>query len=190
MEATDAAAVAAVQAGERDAFRLLVERHSHNIFKLAYRMTANEHDAEEVVQETFLRAYRRIGDFESRANFSTWLYRIGVNCALDLLARRNQQQRTHDPLFDEEERELPIASANPTPERLVLSSELKHKIQGAMQALTPVERTAFVLRHFEGQSIEEIGKTLNLRANATKNSIFRAVQKMRRALEPMMRPAV
>jgi RNA polymerase sigma-70 factor (ECF subfamily) len=188
MEMSDREAVAAVRAGDREAFRPLVERHSRAIFKLGFRMTGNEQDAEEVVQETFLRAYRKIDHFESRANFGTWLYRIASNCALDLLQRRKPQQQ-NTPLEDEEGVELPLPTPNPGPERLLLSGELKQKLTEAMARLTPVERSAFVLRHFEGRSIEEIGKALELKENATKNCIYRAVQKIRHAVGPLMHPA-
>ena len=188
MEMSDREAVAAVRAGDRDAFRPLVEKHSRTIFRLGFRMTGNEQDAEEVVQETFLRAYRKIGDFESRANFGTWLYRIASNCALDLLQRRKLHQQ-NTPLQDEDGVELPLPATGPGPERLLLSGELKRKLAEAMAELTAAERTAFVLRHFEGQSIDEIGKTLDLKENATKNCIYRAVQKMRRALGPLMSTA-
>ena len=80
MEEFDAAVVSRARAGDDEAFRALVERHSRSIFRLAYRMTGSESDAEDVVQETFLRAYRQLNRFEARANFGTWLYRIGVNC--------------------------------------------------------------------------------------------------------------
>ena len=85
MEDSDLAAVARVRAGDEDGFRLLVERHGRSVFRLAYRMTGNEHDAEDVVQETFLRAYKQINRYESRASFGTWLYRIAANYALDLM---------------------------------------------------------------------------------------------------------
>src|ERR1043166_4872389 len=82
MDATESAAVLArAQQGDSDAFRSLVERHSRSVFRLAFRMTGNEQDAEDVVQESFLRAYRQLGRFESRANFGTWLYRIVANCS-------------------------------------------------------------------------------------------------------------
>ena len=83
MENSDAAAVARVRAGDPDAFRVLVERHSRSVFRLAFRMTGNEQDAEDLVQETFLRAYRQLGRFDGAAGFSTWLYRIAANCSLD-----------------------------------------------------------------------------------------------------------
>src|SRR5579864_3655074 len=96
MEVTDAAVVAQVLAGDRDAFRVLVERHSRGIFRVVYRMTGSQPDAEELVQETFLRAYKNLGGFELRANFGTWLYRIAVNRALDFLSSRKTQMQNKE----------------------------------------------------------------------------------------------
>src|ERR1700752_5412458 len=93
MAAEGAAVLARARQGDEDAFRVLVEQHSRSVFRLAYRLTGNEQDAEDVVQESFLRAYRQLGRFEARANFGTWLYRIVANCAVDLL--RSKQAR-HD----------------------------------------------------------------------------------------------
>ena len=192
MELTDRAAVDEVLAGKHESFRVLVDRHGRKVFGLAYRMTGNEHDADEVVQETFLRCYKRLDSFEARSTFSTWLYRIASNCALDLLAKR-KQDKTHivesDAREDDgnpEERTLDYASPQPGPERMLLSSELRQRVAGAMKRLTDVERTAFVLRHFEGRSIAEIGAVLKVREEAVKNTIFRAVKKMRTELEPLI----
>jgi RNA polymerase sigma-70 factor (ECF subfamily) len=190
MDASDALAVQEAQAGNHDAFRSLVERHSHSLFRLAYRMTGNEQDAEEVVQETFLRAYRRIGQFESRANFGTWIYRIGVNCALDLL--RNRQRHAAnvlDPPLPEDSSPVELldgfSAAGPSPEQAAWSAQIGAQVRQALAALSANERAAFVMRHCEGLSIEEIAAALGLRTSATKNSIFRAVQKLRRALQPL-----
>ena len=181
----DAAAVAQVRAGDKDAFRFLVERHSRAIFGLAYRMTNSEQDAEEIVQETFLRAYRGLDRFESRAAVSSWLYRIASNCAYDLLSRRRTQPQTAAPVGeDEDPPETLLASDAPGPERSLLSSEMQSKLAEALEQLTPTERVAFTMRHFDGKSIEEICEVLNVRAGAAKNSIFRAVQKLRRDLAP------
>ena len=87
----DAAAVANARAGDKEAFRLLVERHSHALFRLAYRMTGNEYDAEDVVQEALVKAYRSLDRFEDRSSVGSWLYRITSNCAFDLL--RSKQRR-------------------------------------------------------------------------------------------------
>jgi RNA polymerase sigma-70 factor (ECF subfamily) len=190
MDGGDAAQVTRALGGDQDAFRALVERHSRSLFRLAYRMTGNESDAQDVVQEAFLRAYRRLDRFESRANFGTWLYRIGVNCSLDMMRKRKTEssQRVQASADDPDATDPMdnLVSTDPQPDRMMLSTEVKEKVQEAMKTLSPVERTAFVLRHFEGHSIEEIGKTLGLGAGATKNSVFRAVQKLRQQLEPLV----
>src|SRR4249920_1050768 len=91
MELTDAAFVSKARAGDSDAFRVLVERHGRSLFRLAFRMTGNEQDAEDVVQESFLRAYRQLAKFDDRASFGTWLYRIAVNASLDLVRSRKRR---------------------------------------------------------------------------------------------------
>ena len=191
MPLTDAAAVALARDGDSEAFRALVERHGRAVFRVALRMTGSPQDAEDVVQETFLRAYRQLARFESRANFSTWLHRIAVNCSIDLIRSRPHREAGHDTA----DLEQFGASADPgpaapaSPERLMLSTEVQERITGAMGALSKMERAAFVLRHFEGRSIDEISTSLGLKTNATKHSIFRAVRKMRVALEPLMAAA-
>ena len=189
MEVTDAAVVAQVLAGDREAFRVLVERHSRSIFRVVYRMTGSQQDTEEIVQETLLRAYKSLDRFELRANFGTWLYRIAVNRTIDFLnARKTQMHKDAYQIVDnpdpEESRHIQLAAEGPGPDRLLLSNEMKRKIAGAMGQLTPAERAAFTMRHMEGRSIEEISQTLNLKVSAAKNSVFRAVQKLRQQLEP------
>jgi RNA polymerase sigma-70 factor (ECF subfamily) len=186
MDATEAAAVLArARQGDSDAFRALVEQHSRSVFRLAFRMTGNEQDAEDVVQESFLRAYRQLGRFESRANFGTWLYRIVSNCSVDLM--RSKQAR-HDQVrgdsLDEGTMELPAADV-PGPERMAQSAEIDRRVQDALQELSPLERAAFTLRHYEGRTIDEICATLGLGTSAAKHSVFRAVKKLRVALAPL-----
>ncbi|HYM12981.1 MAG TPA: sigma-70 family RNA polymerase sigma factor [Bryobacterales bacterium] len=192
MEESDGAAVARARAGDEDGFRVLVERHSRSIFRLAYRMTGNEHDAEDVVQETFLRAYKRLDRFEERSSFNTWLYRIASNCALDLMRARQREEERREPAGRRASAEdyaaamLAFPADGPTPERLAFSSEVRQRVAAALEELSPMERAAFVLRHFEGMSIEEIGRALDRHADAAKNCVFRAVHKLRRALEPVV----
>jgi RNA polymerase sigma-70 factor (ECF subfamily) len=182
MDATEAAAILArARQGDGEAFRALVERHSRPLFKLAFRLTGNEQDAEDVVQESLLRAYRQLGRFESRANFGTWLHRIAANCAIDLLrARQSRRDQRSDQIEDADA--LP-ASDQHGPDRLAESAEIARRVRAALEALSPLERTAFVLRHYEGRSIDEIGRTLGLKTSATKHSVFRAVRKLRAALD-------
>ncbi len=190
----DAEAVARFRAGDEGAFRTLVERHSRAVFRVAYRMTGNEHDAEDVVQEAFLRAYRSLGRFEERARFASWLHRIAANCAYDVLrarARRDDHVEEGRAADDERPSALDEAvSPEPAPDRLVWSGEVRRKVSVAMARMSAVEKSAFTLRHFEGLSIEEIGRALDLDASATKHSIFRAVRKVRDVFggDPGLRP--
>jgi RNA polymerase sigma-70 factor (ECF subfamily) len=195
MEDSDAAAIALALAGDGDGFRILVERYSRGVFRLAYRMTSNEFDAEDVVQETFLRAHRQLTQYESRSSFSTWLYRIAANYSLDLVRARKRHAETaidetpaNQGAPDDAIHALPASS--PGPDRLLFSDQVQKCVASTLDELSQQERTAFVLRHFEGQSIEEISAALGLSANAAKHSIFRAVQKLRRALEPMVSHAL
>lgn len=184
MEVSDAAAVAQARTGDCDAFRLLVERHSRRLFKLAYRLIGNEADAEDIVQETFLRAYRNLEQFDERAAFATWVSRIATNYGLDLLrVRKNRVQ--HNPIGDgDEPSDLNwVPSSDPAPDRVAYGSQITQRISEAMKSLTPQERVAFTLRHFEGHTIGEISAVIKAGESATKHAIFRAVQKMRQALQ-------
>lgn len=186
-EDSDAGYVAQTLAGNQEAFRPLVERYSRRLFHLAYRMTGNENDAEDLVQETFLKAYHNLGKFEARSNFWTWLYRICANSSLDQLRKRRAQGESQE--LDNPDGALSadnLTNPSPSPERLLLSTEVQREMEIAIRRLTPMERTAFVLRHHEGLSIEEISKILGLRIPATKNSVFRGVQKLRHALAPLV----
>ncbi|HZT75183.1 MAG TPA: sigma-70 family RNA polymerase sigma factor [Vicinamibacterales bacterium] len=186
-EAVDGARILArARQGDEDAFRVLVEQHSRSVFRLAYRMTGNEQDAEDIVQESFLRAYKQLGRFESRANFGTWIYRITANCCVDLMRAR---QARHDQSRGESldaAAQLPSAG-DPAPDRLAESAEIDRQVRTALDGLSPLERAAFTLRHYEGRSIDEISATLGLRTSAAKHSVFRAVRKLRAALTPLRR---
>jgi RNA polymerase sigma-70 factor (ECF subfamily) len=189
---SDAIAVERTLAGDRDAFRVLVERHSPNVFRLAYRMTGNQHDAEEVVQEAFLRAYQKLSQFAARANFGTWVYRIAANYAIDRMRQRKSEDANREPAprANEDGVEFDpmsfVPDAAPNPERLAQSEQLADHMRRAMLQLTPAERTAFVMRHWGGSGIEEIAEALKSSSSAAKNTIFRSVQKLRRALEPFV----
>jgi RNA polymerase sigma-70 factor (ECF subfamily) len=190
---SDGTYVARARAGDSDAFRVLVERHSRSIFRLAFRMTGNEQDAEDVVQDSLMRAYKQLAKFDDRASFGTWLYRIATNCSLDLVRARKRRGDHVTPAADSngevEDVVLSLPSNDPTPERAALSGEVADHVTAAMNELSATERTAFVLRHFEGMRIEEVSRVLECQPGAAKHSVFRAVQKLRRALEPLMSEA-
>ena len=191
MDLTDRECVQAVLNGDRDAYRDLVFRYSGSVFRAARRITGNDADAEEVVQETFLRGYLQIGKFELRADFGTWIYRIGVNCSIDLLRRRKRQPEpignaSQNEGRSESERRFPVAVDSAAgPERLLLSAELEWKWRSAMSRLTEVEAAAFSLRHLEDKTMGEIGELLAISLGSAKQAVFRAVQKLRRELAPL-----
>jgi RNA polymerase sigma-70 factor (ECF subfamily) len=193
MDLSDGTYVTRARTGDSDAFRTLVERHSRSVFRLAFRMTGNEQDAEDVVQESMLRAYKQLAKFDDRASFGTWLYRIAANYSLDLVRarKRRSQNQPLAPAGGEEldNPVLTVPSPDPNPERIALSGEVRERLTAAMDDLSATERSAFVLRHFEGMSIEDVGRVLGCQPGAAKHSVFRAVQKLRRALEPVVSAA-
>ncbi len=183
----DPTAVALARDGDTDAFRSLVERYSRYVFSVAYRLTGSVEDAEDVVQNAFLKAHRQLSRFEARADFKTWLHRITVNCAIDLIRSRRHREIGHDPA-DLEAGTTPASpsEALPGPDWLMLSAEIRDRLREGLTQLTPSERAAFTLRHVEGLSIREVASAMGLKTEAAKNSIFRAVRKMRVALEPFV----
>lgn len=187
---SDGIAVEQTLGGDREAYRVLVERHSRSVYRMAYRMMGNAHDAEDIVQESFLRAYQKLKQFEGNANFGTWVYRIAANYAIDRIRQRNahEARRERPSKTGEDSLEVdPLSQAqdmSPSPERLAGSAQLADRMKAALAELSPAERTAIVMRHWDGCGIDEIAAVLKSNSNATKNTVFRAVQKLRRALSP------
>jgi RNA polymerase sigma-70 factor, ECF subfamily len=186
MDESDRASVARVRDGDSEAFRSLVDRHSRYVYNLAYRMTGSAQDAEDVVQEAFLKAYRQLGRFEARADFRTWLHRIAVNCCIDLIRARRSKEVGQDVADLENEPVDPTSPPLAGPDRLLMSVEIRERVTAGMAQLTAAERVAFTLRHVEGLSIKEVAEAMGLKSEAAKNSIFRAIRKMRIALEPLV----
>jgi RNA polymerase sigma-70 factor (ECF subfamily) len=176
MVENDHEALRAVLSGDKEAYGRLVVRHSQTLFRVAFRITGNEADADEVVQEAFLRGYRKLESFQSRSDFGTWIYRIAVRCALDRMNGRSASEIDRQPV------DAQIADQRAGPERLLLSREIGSMQETAMRSLTPIERTAFVLRHMENLTTEEIASALGIAPNAAKQTVFRAVQKLRQRL--------
>ena len=162
------------------------------VYRMAYRMTGDAHEAEEVVQEAFVRGYQKLRQFARQANFGTWVYRIAANYAIDRMRQRKAEEaRVVAPSRPQEEAlEVdPISNVRdeaPSPERLAESGQLGERMRAALETLSPAERTAIVMRHWDGYGIEEIAAVLKSNSNATKNTVFRAVQKLRRAMEPFL----
>jgi RNA polymerase sigma-70 factor (ECF subfamily) len=164
-----------------DAFLALVERHRRSMYNVALRLTGNEQDANDVVQDSLLDAFLHLDRFEGRADLRTWLHRILVNCALDHLRSRRRRPDVYAPRSIAEVVDTAASSA-PDPERLAASADWRRLVSSAMDGMSPLERVTFALRHFEGRSIAEISETVGIGNNAAKQHIFRAVRKLRLAL--------
>src|SRR5580692_416929 len=137
---SDHEAVQAVLAGDKEAYGVLVLRHSHTLFRVAFRISGNEADADDIVQEAFLRGYRKLGTFQSRSKFSTWIYRIAVHCALDKLKASRQEDSSrvaeeNNPELDDVQ--VPDKAAGP--DRILLSGEIGAMQEAAMQCLSATE---------------------------------------------------
>ena len=173
---SDSALVERARSGDVRAFQRLFERHARPMHAVCARLLGDSSAAEDAVQEAFLKAHRRLDQFDGRAAFSTWLHRIAVNTSIEMLRRR--QSATDD----SEEVLAEAVDVHSDPSIGVSQSELVRGIGDALQQLTTLERSVFVLRHLEQRSLHEIALLLSSNVNACKQAIFRAVRKLRAQL--------
>jgi RNA polymerase sigma-70 factor (ECF subfamily) len=189
MDQAETDAIRRTLAGDRDAYRMLMDRHFHAVFRMAFRVTGDESDAEEAAQEAFLRAYNKLSTFRRDASFSTWITRIAMNTSINLVERRNRDLAHQASRVGEEnsllDGTLQVADGAAGPERLLFDAEAATLRHAAMAALTPMERTAFTLRHMEDLPMAEIATALNVPVNSVKQAVFRAVGKLRQSLAPL-----
>jgi len=177
--------VAQASAGDAAAFRHLVDAHANALFRVCARITRDNALAEDAVQEALFNAYRHLREFDGRSAFSTWLHRIAVNAALEQMRKRHRVEDALPETDDGEEFHAAAFDAAPGPDREATSAAIGRDIAHQLSRMSAIERTAFVLRHHEGCSIEEISAALSLSESASKQAIFRAVRKLRSALEPI-----
>jgi RNA polymerase sigma-70 factor (ECF subfamily) len=183
MEDLEREAIRRVLVGDREEYRVLMERHLPAVLRMTLRVTGNMEDAEETAQEAFLQAYKKLPNFREQAAFGTWVYRIAMNCALNSIKRRTRNPEWNAESLDSPTNAVPV-SPQPTPEAALLNEEAERERERAMNLLTPMERTAFVLRHIEEQPVSVIAKALGVTANSARQTLFRAVVKLRRELGP------
>jgi len=178
--------IEALKSGNRDEYSKLVESYSGMIYRLALKMVGNPTDAEDVLQNTFLKAFQHIGEFEGRSNLSTWLYRIGANEALMMIRKHHPETVLGEVGLDEAE-QGDLFPAQFTdwcclPEDEFLTSESKAALEQAIQHLPETLRIVFLLRDIEGLSIEETGNTLGLSETNVKTRLLRARLRLREEL--------
>lgn len=177
--------VQAARAGDLEAFGQLVRLYDRNVFRIAQHITHNEEDAQDVVQEAFLKAYTNLDQFQGNSKFYTWLVRIAVNEALmKLRKRRNSKTVSLDEDVETEEGSMPreVADWSPNPEQIYGQNELGDILKKTIQGLSPAFRTVFVLRDVEGLSTEETAESLNLSVPAVKSRLLRARLQLRERL--------
>ncbi len=181
----ETALVAAAKAGDAGAFSDLIRHYDRRVFRMAKQITQNDDDAEDVLQETFLKAYTHLDDFQGNSKFYTWVVRIAVNEALMKLRKRRSDRTVplDDPIDtgeDEVVREIAVWDQNP--EDTYSREELGTILDEAVQSLKPAYRTVFILRDIEELSIEETAETLNLSISAVKSRLLRARLQLREKL--------
>lgn len=181
----DTELVTRLKAGDQTAYALLVEEHANRVYRLALRMLGNEADAEDVLQETFLSAFKSIDSFQERSSVGTWLYRIATNAALMRLRRKEPVQVSVDEPVENDEGDLvprQFFDFCCLPEDTLLREEAQEEMMRAVEELSPALRSVFVLRDIEGLSTEETAEALALSISAVKSRLMRARLKLRERL--------
>jgi RNA polymerase sigma-70 factor (ECF subfamily) len=184
----DVSLIRAAQQGDRVAFEELVRRYDQAVLRLALHLTGSEHEAQDIYQDAFLKAYRNLASFRFECSFYTWIYRIVTNLCLDHL-RKKQVRKEESPVVTDSEGEtfnlleqVADVRSGADPERDLMRRELGKMINSALGKLTPRERMVFEMKHYQGLKLRTIGEMLNTTEETAKNTLFRATQKLRVAL--------
>src|SRR5437763_16645227 len=187
----DTMLVREAQRGSRAAFEELVHHYDQAVLRLAMHLTGSEHEAQDIYQEAFLKAYKSMGSFRFECSFYTWIYRIVTNLCLDHL-RKRQVRKEDAPVAVDAQGEhydvlaqVPDGRAGANPERDLMRRELGTRINHALEKLTPRERMVLELKHYQGLKLRTVGEILNTTEETAKNTLFRATQKLRGALADM-----
>src|ERR1700730_405159 len=187
----DTLLVREAQRGNRAAFEELVRHYDRTVLRLAMHLTGSEHEAQDIYQDAFLKAYKSMGNFRFECSFYTWIYRIVTNLCLDHL-RKKQVRKEDAPVAVNAHAEhydvlalVPDGRAGANPERDLMRRELGTRIHHALDQLTPRERMVFELKHYQGLKLRTVGEILNTTEETAKNTLFRATQKLRGALADM-----
>ena len=187
----DTLLVREAQRGNRAAFEELVRHYDGAVLRLAMHLTGSDHEAQDIYQEAFLKAYKSVGNFRFECSFYTWIYRIVTNLCLDHLRKRTVRKEDAPVAVDAEGQQydvleqVPDGRAASNPERELMTRELGKRINHALDRLTPRERMVFELKHYQGLKLRTVGEILNTTEETAKNTLFRATQKLRGALADM-----
>ncbi len=178
------------QRGDRAAFDTLVRRYDQEVLRMALRIVQSHEEAQDLYQEAFLRVYRSIGRFRLESKFSTWLYRVVMNVCLDHLRRQKSRGETQMPENEDGQpdylQSIPEDRAALHPGRSYEAREIGDRLELAMTRLSPRERVVFELKHCQGMKLRDIGALCGTSEEAAKNSLFRALQKLRTDLRDLV----
>lgn len=171
--------------GDTRAFAEIVDLYKDKIFHLAYRMLSNRHEAEDVVQDTFLRVYRNLDRYDENQKFSTWIYRIGTNLCIDRLRKRKPNYSLDAEMNDQEgiDGYAMIPSDDRTPETYLLVSETQQMVHEAIESLPAKYKTVMVLRYLKDMSLQEISDVLDMPVTTIKTRVHRGREFLRKKLE-------
>lgn len=174
--------------GDQRAFAEIVELYKDKIFHLGYRMLSNRHEAEDVVQETFLRVYKNLDRYDQKQKFSTWIYRIGTNLCIDRLRKRKPTYSLDAELNDQDGTDgyALLPGDERTPESEYLLSETQQLIHQAIDSLPDKYKTVMVLRYLQELSLQEISEVMDMPVTTIKTRVHRGREFLRKKLEPKL----
>lgn len=188
MEQAEVELIKRAQNGDSHAFDALVRLHDRRVLQMAYSMLNNLHDAQDVYQETFLRAFVKIATFRFDASFATWLSRIAINLSIN---KRKQKRRMNWLSFDQGNRDAELHGEfidrhnyEHSAEEDAAANEMAERLQRSLDVLSPPQRAVFTLKHLHGYKIREISEMLNCAEGTVKNYLFRATRKLQKELAP------
>lgn len=182
MEPSDRELMGRLARGDREALGPLMERHHRRLYRIALSYLRDADDALDAVQETFVKAYQNAARWDPSSEVAPWLVRIAVNHAIDRYRRGRRRRLSEEPLAAGDHDES-VAAADPSPERMVFGREISERVGAALRSLPDTQRAVFALRHYDGMSLDEIARALDISLGTVKSSLHRAIQHLRSRLE-------
>jgi RNA polymerase sigma-70 factor (ECF subfamily) len=173
------------QNGDHDAFRHLVERNKHQVYYLAYDLTGNHQDAQDLSQEVFIKVFGALKKFRADAKLSTWIYRIAVNTWLNIKSTKSYKMKERHESLEVNGSNHPsghMETTTQSPAKFMEQADVQLHIMEALHTLSPKERAAFILRHYQDQTLKEISTALDITVGTVKSLLFRAIKKLQKNL--------
>jgi RNA polymerase sigma-70 factor (ECF subfamily) len=174
--------IEAVRAGDREQFETLVEWHRDKVYRMAWRVAQDQDSALDIVQEVFVRVYKGLKGWRGQSKFSTWLHRIVMNTAIDVMRQESRHRKHQTPLLDEHLALIPDTRSGSDPRQVAARNQLRARVFEAVTRLSAKQRACFTLRHQQQLSLNEIAETLGCSEGAVKKHLARAIARLRQLL--------